>query len=133
MYFGRSELREQKNAFDAQYVRGLQYFQKDSVWEGTRTVGKNTTSYRWVISDLTGDVFSGRGAIDLLLPGHDVYELNGVIDGIGVKAKSGRMIQGFARSLTFEGVVLGRTMIVLQDGKDAAGTRVKGYAMLRVK
>ena len=61
---------------------------------------------------------------------HPIYEIAGSIDGLWVKGVSTKQIQGKAGALSFEGVVLGKTMILGIGGVNPQGRPVNGQVIV---
>ncbi len=124
------ELRDEKQTFDETHFSGRREFVKDVVWNGSRYDGNDAVVFRLRVGEVTGDVFKARAAQNFPVAKHPIYEIAGSIDGLWVKGVSTRQIQGKTGALSFEGVVLGKTMILGIGGINPQGRPVNGQVIV---
>jgi hypothetical protein len=127
------DLRAAKQQFEEQHLPGRRAFVRGAHWEGSRYDGRNAVTIHLWVHELTGDVFKGRAAQNTSVGGHPVYEIQGSIDGLKVKIVSTKQIQGQARALVFDGVILGKTIFLAIGGLSANGQAVNGFAVVSKK
>jgi hypothetical protein len=110
------ELLTAKQKFDTANLPGRREFAAGTVWEGQRHGLAATVPFRLAIRDLTGSVFRGRVEVNFHVTGHPIFEIRGTIDGTRLQLTSTEQLQGRREQVSFDGVTLGKTILLEQAG-----------------
>lgn len=125
------ELREAKQGFEYQHFPGRRTFTQGVVWTGSLYEGKNAITFRLNVQELKGDVFKGRVAQNLNTANHPIHEVRGSIDGPYIKCAITGVVNGNAKVARYEGIVLGKTIILSSVRVGAKGAQIAGHVILR--
>jgi hypothetical protein len=122
-----------KEKFDDLHLPGRKYFAPGANYTGTRYVSGAGRLYSFRVTGLNSGVFKARAEQDLQSAGHPILDVTGSLDGIHVRCSRLAVVQGGNANAvkSFEGVVLGKTLILEILVVPPKGQANRSYAVLR--
>jgi hypothetical protein len=126
----RDKLQERRRALDAQ-LPGVGAFTAGSQWYGTLSLtGGGNVKYHVRVDKLTGSVFRAHVWDNPSATNHPEYQVEGSIDGLAVKFRMSKVIQGGTVAAAFSGILTGDRMIGTLDQANAKGKHFPGIITL---
>ena len=126
----QTKLQKLRKALDAD-LPGAGSFTAGSQWFGTLSLSNGgNVKYNLRIDKLTGTVFRGYVWDNPSVANHPEYQVEGSLDGLVVKFKISKVVQGGTVTAVFSGILTGDRMIGNFDQANAKGKRFPGVVSL---
>ena len=126
----RDTVREKKKALDAE-LPGSSSFAMGSHWTGTLALTTGSTDkLNLRVEKRTGSVFRAHVIDKPSTANHPEYLAEGTLDGLAVKFKLNKVIQGSTIVATFTGILAGNRLLGTLDQATNKGKRMTGFVTL---
>jgi hypothetical protein len=128
----QAKLQERRKSLDAQ-LPGVGALTPGSQWSGTLALnGGNNVRYHLRVDRVTGSVFRAQATDNPSVANHPEYQVEGSVDGLAVKFRLAKVVQGGTVAAAFNGILTGDRMIGTFDQANAKGKHYPGVITLNL-